>query len=146
MRGNDPDARRTESWNRARAGATVVVGGRVAVLAPVPDLAAVVVLDEGDEALEEERAPTWNARELALERARRAGARCTLVSPAPTVEAEAAAGPPARPIRRFERDGWPRFDVVDLRDEAPGQRLVLRCARPLRSTRRWTEALEPCVS
>ena len=123
MRGNEPDARRTESWDRARAGATVVVGGRVAVLAPVPDLAAILVLDEGDEALEEERAPTWNARELALERARRAGARCTLVSPAPTLEAEASAGPPARPSRPFERDSWPRFDVVDLRDEPPGRGL-----------------------
>ena len=123
VRGNEPDARRTESWNRARAGATVVVGGRVAVLAPVPDLAAILVLDEGDESLKEERAPTWNARELALERARRAGARCTLVSPAPTLEAEAAAGPPARPIRPFERDGWPRFDAVDLRDEPPGRGL-----------------------
>jgi len=122
-RGNEPDARRTETWDRARAGATVVVGGRVAVLAPVPDLAAILVLDEGDEALEEERAPTWNARELALERARRAGARCTLVSPAPTLEAEASAGPPARPTRPFERDGWPRFDVVDLRDEPPGRGL-----------------------
>jgi len=123
VRGNEPDARRSESWNRARSGATVVVGGRVAVLAPVPDLAAILVLDEGDESLEEERAPTWNARELALERARRAGARCTLVSPAPTLEAEAATGSPARPIRRFERDGWPRFDVVDLRDEPPGRGL-----------------------
>ena len=123
VRGNEPDARRTESWDRARAGATVIVGGRVAVLAPVPDLAAILVLDEGDESLKEERAPTWNARELALERARRAGARCTLVSPAPTLEAEAAAGPPARPIRPFERDGWPRFDAVDLRDEPPGRGL-----------------------
>jgi primosomal protein N' (replication factor Y) len=122
-RGNDPDARRTESWDRARAGATVVVGGRIAVLAPVPDLAAVVVLDEGDEALEEERAPAWNARELALERARRAGVRCTLVSPAPTLEAQASVGPPSRPSRAFERDGWPRVDVVDLRDEPPGRGL-----------------------
>ena len=123
VRGNEPDARRTESWDRARRGATVVVGGRVAVLEPVPDLSAILVLDEGDEALKEERAPTWNARELALERARRAGARCTLVSPAPTLEAEAAAGTPARSIRPFERDGWPRFDVVDLRDEPPGRGL-----------------------
>jgi primosomal protein N' (replication factor Y) len=123
VRGNEPDALRTKSWNRARAGATVVVGGRVAVLAPVPDLAAVLVLDDGDETLKEERAPTWNARDLALERARRAGGRCTLVSPAPTLEAEAAAGPPARPTRPFERDAWPRFDVVDLRDEPPGRGL-----------------------
>src|SRR5205823_3372997 len=123
VRGNDSDARRTESWDRVRAGACVVVGGRVAVLAPVPDLGAVVVLDEGDEALKEERAPAWNARELALERADRAGARCTLVSPAPTLEAEAAVGQPARPRRPFEREGWPRFDVIDVRDEPPGRGL-----------------------
>ena len=123
VRGNEPDARRTEGWDRARVGATVVVGGRIAVFAPVPDLAAILVLDEGDESLVEERAPTWNARELALERARRAGARCTLVSPAPTLEAEAAAGAPARTVRPFEREGWPRSDVVDLRDEPPGRGL-----------------------
>ena len=123
VRGNDSDARRTESWDRARSGACVVVGGRVAVLAPVPDLGAVVVLDEGDEALKEERAPAWNARELALERADRARARCTLVSPAPTLEAEAAVGEPARPRRPFEREGWPRFDVIDVRDEPPGRGL-----------------------
>jgi primosomal protein N' (replication factor Y) (superfamily II helicase) len=123
VRGTDADARRTDSWDRARTGANVIVGGRVAVLAPVPDLAAVIVLDEGDEALEEERAPTWNARELALERARRAGARCTVVSPAPTIDAEAAAGPLLRPNRALERDGWPRLEVVDLRDEPPGRGL-----------------------
>src|SRR5262249_18218417 len=71
----------------------------------------------------EERAPTWNARDLGLERARRTGARCTLVSSAPTIDAEAVAGPPVRPPRTVERDGWPRLEVVDLRDEAPGRGL-----------------------
>jgi primosomal protein N' (replication factor Y) (superfamily II helicase) len=123
MRGDQPDAERTAGWDAARRGACVVVGGRVAVLAPVPDLGAVVVPDEGDEALKEERAPAWHAREVGLERARRARARCTLVSPAPTLEAVTAAGPLARPDRRFERDGWPRLDVVDLRDEPPGRGL-----------------------
>ncbi len=123
MRGDQTDAERTEAWDDARRGACVVVGGRVAVLTPVPDLRAVVVLDEGDEALKEERAPTWHARELALERARRERARVTLVTPAPTLEALAAAGPPARPGRGVERDGWPLLEVVDLRDEPPGRGL-----------------------
>jgi primosomal protein N' (replication factor Y) (superfamily II helicase) len=122
-RGDQADAERTAAWDEARRGACVLVGGRVAVLAPVPDLRAVVVLDEGDEALKEERAPAWHARELGLERARRAQTRGTLVSPAPTLEALAAAGPPARPSRGFERDGWPRVEVVDLRDEPPGRGL-----------------------
>ncbi|HEU5306947.1 MAG TPA: hypothetical protein VFW97_06450, partial [Acidimicrobiia bacterium] len=78
------DAVRTAHWARARAGACVVIGGRSAVWAPVPDLAAVVVLDEGDEALEDERAPTWNARDVAFERAARTDAAVRVLTPAPT--------------------------------------------------------------
>lgn len=122
LRADQRDAERTAAWDSARAGSCVVVGGRLAVLAPVPDLRAVIVLDEGDEALKEERVPAWNSREIALERARRTGARVTLVSPAPTLEAEAAAGAAVRPGRAVEREGWPLLEVIDRRDErrAPG--------------------------
>ena len=44
----------------------------VAAWMPMPDLAAVVVIDEHDERFKEERTPAWHAREVALERARRA--------------------------------------------------------------------------
>ena len=60
----------------------------------MPVVGAVVVLDEHDEALQEERAPTWHARDVAVERARRAGATCVLVSPVPTLEAVAGDGAP----------------------------------------------------
>ena len=113
------DAVRTREWDRARAGACVVVGGRSAVWAPVPDLAAVVVLDEGDEALEDERAPTWNARDVAVERARRAGAALRVVTPAPTVDALVAVGEPEPGPGR-----WPPVEVVDQRDEEPGHGLL----------------------
>jgi primosomal protein N' (replication factor Y) len=82
-----------------------------------------VLLDEGDESLKEERTPAWHAREVALERARRTRARCTLVSPAPTLEAVAAVGPPAPVDRGFTRDGWPRLEVVDVLGEPPGRGL-----------------------
>jgi primosomal protein N' (replication factor Y) len=129
-----PDAERTAMWDRARAGACVVVGGRLTVFAPVPDLEAIVVLDEGDEALKEERSPAWNARELAVERARRAEARVTFVSPVPTLEAEVHAdAPPLRPPRGVERAGWPPLEIVDLRDEPPGRSvLTTRLATALR--------------
>jgi primosomal protein N' (replication factor Y) len=119
------DADRTAMWDRARAGACVVVGGRLAVLAPVPDLAAIVVLDESDEALKDERAPCWNARELAVERARLTGVRVTMVSPAPSLDAEVAVGTSTlRPERSLERSGWPILEVVDPRDEPPGRALL----------------------
>jgi primosomal protein N' (replication factor Y) len=124
LRGTEPDAVRTRAWDRARAGACVVVGGRVAVWAPVPDLAAIIVLDEGDEALQEERTPTWNGRDVAVERAVRAGAALTLVGVAPTLEAQQIAGEPRRPDRSVERAGWPIVEVVDPRDEAPGTGLL----------------------
>jgi len=105
---------RARAWDSARRGRCVVLGGRSAVLAPVPDLAAVVVTDDGSEALKEERSPTWHARDLAAERARRRGARLTVVSPAPPLDAR---GPLLYPSRPVERAGWPITEVVDRRRE-----------------------------
>jgi primosomal protein N' (replication factor Y) len=124
LRADQPDAERTRAWDAARAGACVVLGARLAVLAPVPDLTAVVVLDDGDEALKEERVPAWNAREVALERGARAGARVTFVSPAPSVEAVRAADAVLRADRGVERAGWPVLVVVDQRDAAPGRAVL----------------------
>ena len=108
---------------RAAGGVDVVVGARAAAWAPVPGLAAVVVLDEHDEALQEERAPTWHARDVAVERARRAGvpvpaglaradARRRSAGPATVVDADAAT--------RSGRAGR-SLEVVDRRDEEPWQ-------------------------
>lgn len=110
-------------WAQSAHRGGVVVGARSAVWARVPALAAVVVIDEHDEALQEERNPTWHAREVAVERARRAGARCLLVSPCPSPEALALADHQRQPSRTEERAGWPLVEVVDRRDEPPGQGL-----------------------
>jgi primosomal protein N' (replication factor Y) len=112
-----PVARHPEAWARGAAGATVV-GTRAAAWAAVGDLAAVVVLDEHDEAHQQEQAPTWNARDVALERAARAGVPCLLVSPCPSLEALEVATLHA-PSRAVERAGWPLVEVVDRRDEDP---------------------------
>jgi primosomal protein N' (replication factor Y) len=122
---DDTDAQRTLAWRRATQGSCVVVGGRTAALAPVPDLAAAIVVDDADEALQEERSPTWHARDVLFERAARAGAPRSIVSPAPTVEALAIAGveldeQPAD----VEARGWPRTIVVDRREEPPGAGLL----------------------
>lgn len=103
-------------WAQARAGGVTVIGARAAAWAPIAPLAAVVVLDEHDEAHQGERAPTWHAREVAIERARRAGVPCILVSPCPTLEALAWATP-LTPTRSAERDGWPAVEVADRRDD-----------------------------
>jgi primosomal protein N' (replication factor Y) len=140
------DADRTAAWARARAGACVVVGGRTAGWAPVPDLATTIVVDEADEALEEERAPTWNARDVAVERARRAGASVRMVTPAPSLDAIAAVGLPTGSSAAASRRGrWPRVQVVDPRDDAPGQGLLTTALADALRTTRDAGARSVCV-
>ena len=74
-------------WVAAAGGVDVVIGARAAAWAPCPELRCVVVLDEHDEALQEEGSPTWHARDVVIERALRAGASVLLISPAPTLTA-----------------------------------------------------------
>ncbi|MGZ4673879.1 MAG: primosomal protein N' family DNA-binding protein, partial [Ilumatobacteraceae bacterium] len=76
-----------DQWARAAGGVDVVIGGRSAVWSPCAEVRSIVVLDEHDEALQEERSPTWHARDVAIERARRAGVPCVLVSPCPSATA-----------------------------------------------------------
>lgn len=113
-----PVALLPEHWGVARAGGVVAVGTRAAAFAPVPTLAAAVVLDAHDQAYQEERAPTYRAWEVLAERARREGAPCTLVSPCPSLEL-LEAGPLLLGSRRDERAGWPSVEVVDRRADDP---------------------------
>jgi primosomal protein N' (replication factor Y) len=111
-------ARYPREWAMARAGAQVVIGARAAAWAPVDGLAAVVVLDEHEEVHQEEAAPTWHARDVAVERAARAAVPCVLTSPTPSLEA-LRWGPLLTPSRTVERAAWPAVEIVDRRKEDP---------------------------
>ncbi|MCB1257783.1 MAG: hypothetical protein KDB26_11795 [Microthrixaceae bacterium] len=129
-------ARWPYDWAQAATGATVV-GTRGAVFAPAPDLSAIVVLDEHDERLQSESSPTWNAREVAVERARRHGVPCALVSPCPSLDAyvaqigNAALAREASPVELVSpavslsaselRAGWAPTIVIDRRGEDTGR-------------------------
>ncbi len=98
-----------------------VIGARSAAWATVRQLAAVLVIDEHDESLQEERNPTWHARDVAVERARRAGVPCVLLSPAPSLAALHVANRIIEPSRADERRGWPTVRVVDRRSGDPAK-------------------------
>lgn len=115
-------------WAKAAAGGRAVIGARAAAFAPAPGLALGVVLDEHDEAHQSERAPTWHAREVVVERCRLAGAPAMLLSPCPSLDALEEANLIVPP-RAVERAGWPAVEVVDRRSEDP------RLARSLISGR-----------
>jgi primosomal protein N' (replication factor Y) len=127
-----------EAWAVARRGGVVAVGTRRAVWAPLPRVGAMVVLDAHDHSLVEQRRPSWSATTVAIERARRDGAPCVVVSPCPPV-AMTVLGRPWRPSRVAERASWPVVEVVDLRTTDP--RLGLLTER-VTALVRWAVAAE----
>lgn len=109
---------RSRAWATAAAGGRVVVGTRTAVWAPVPDTAVMIIVDEHDEAYQSTRTPTWHARDVLAERARRAGVPFVQLSPCPSLEA-LTASLLVTPTRLAERAGWPLLEVIDRRGEDP---------------------------
>jgi primosomal protein N' (replication factor Y) (superfamily II helicase) len=108
----------TTEWAKARAGWPIVVGSRSGAWAPVPRLAAALVLDAHDEAFREESAPTYSAVDVVIERASREGSRCLLISPAPPVVLSAGRVVMAPPSPQ-ERAGWATVELVDRRGADP---------------------------
>jgi primosomal protein N' (replication factor Y) len=117
-RAGRPVALLPKDWGRAFAGGCDVVGPRGAAWGPAPDATAIIVLDGHDEGLRQEQAPTWNAWQVAVERAGQAGRPCLVVSPCPTLEL-LAWGRLLRPPRQAEREGWAPLEVLDPRGADP---------------------------
>lgn len=113
-----------EEWALARGGVDIVIGARAAAFAPCPELKVAVVLDEHEESLQEERAPTWHARDVLAERCRRADAPLLLVSPCPSVVGMSGRNVIA-PSPERERVAWPHVEVVDQSDLEPWKRSML---------------------
>jgi primosomal protein N' (replication factor Y) len=110
------DMGRSVAWMQMAAGHGLAAGGRAAVFAPAPRLSLIVVDDEHDPAFKEDRTLRYDARRVALERARLQGAICVFVSASPSVEIGAAAAGGSMgsvvPTREARRDDRPLVEVV----------------------------------
>jgi primosomal protein N' (replication factor Y) (superfamily II helicase) len=105
------EGERLREWRRIEAGEVdVVVGARSAVFAPMPDLGLIVVDEEHEPSFKQQNPPRYHARDVALERARRAGAVCLLGSATPSLETWVAA-----------QDG--RLTLLELPDRVGGGEL-----------------------
>lgn len=128
------EGERADEWRRIRAGeADVVVGTRLAVLAPLEDLGLIVVDEEHDPAYKSDRTPRLQARDAALELARLAGAVVVLGSATPSVESEGRArdGTYRRiPLPMRLTGTTPTVEIVDLRAELAAGHLGM-LSRPL---------------
>ncbi|MBJ7293000.1 MAG: hypothetical protein JHC78_05590, partial [Ilumatobacteraceae bacterium] len=113
-----------DDWSRAASGVDVVIGARSGVWAPCVGMASIVVIDEHDESYWEERVPTWNAPEVARERARRAGVAYIAVSSVPSLRTLSTVSPEDIHETPVTVNGWPQFVVEDLSAQSVKTSLV----------------------
>ncbi len=115
------DGERADEWRRIRRGdVDVVVGTRLAILAPLADIGLIVVDEEHDAAYKSDRTPRLQARDTAIALGELAGASVVLGSATPSVETEGKArdGTIARQRLATRLSGAPpEVEVVDLRAE-----------------------------
>ena len=113
---------RSEQWRRIRRGeAPIVVGTRSAIFAPVPHLGLILVDEEHDQSYKQEETPRYNARDVAVMRAKIEGAVVVMGSATPSLESwqNSAAGKYQRiEMRdRVMNRPLPEVELIDMRRE-----------------------------
>ena len=105
------DRERATAWQRCREGTThVLLGTRSAIWMPLPSLGLIVVDEEHDASYKQQEGFRYSARDVAIVRARQAGAQVILGSATPSLES----------IANCDRG---RFQRVNLLSRATGARL-----------------------
>lgn len=135
---------RARMWRSLREGRLrVAVGARSALFAPVEDLRLICVDEEHDGSFKQEEGVRYNARDMALLRAHRAGAVCVLGSATPSIGSEHLVRSErlvrlSLPDRAVVGAELPEVQIVNLRTHGAGpsghRLLSLPLHRALEST------------
>ena len=115
-------AERAQQWHRIRRGETpIVVGTRSAIFAPLPQLGLILVDEEHDGSYKQEETPRYNARDVAVMRARLEGVPVVLGSATPSLESWQNTVVGKYQIvsmaERVNQRPLPAVELVDMRQE-----------------------------
>jgi len=116
------DSERAQEWRRIRSGAArVVIATRSGVFAPVRNLGLIIVDEEHDQSYKQQETPRYHGRDVAIVRARDAGAVVVLGSATPSLESRynAERGKYERLLlpERIASRPMPVVEVTDTRQE-----------------------------
>ena len=130
------EGERLDGWTALASGqARVVVGARSAVFAPVKDLRMIVVDEEHEPAYKQDETPRYHGRDVAVYRAKLAGAVCLLGSATPSLESFANVRSGKYRLdelkKRVDDKKLPDIHVVDMRIEVMRQRGLVTLSRLL---------------
>ncbi|MBN2711104.1 MAG: primosomal protein N' [Planctomycetes bacterium] len=122
LHSNMSDGQRAETWRTLKRGdVRVIVGARSAVFAPLENLGLVIIDEEHEKTFKQDNDPRYNARDVAIVRARENNAVVILGSATPSLESwENAGSGKYELIQLLSRAGegrLPNTEVVNLRDE-----------------------------
>ena len=121
------DGARTSAWlAAARGDAAIILGTRLAVLAPLPKLALVLIDEEHDTSFKQQEGLRYSGRDAAVYRAKLAGCPVVLGTATPSLETwfnwqQKRYVKLELPERAVPGARLPEVRVVDLRREAPEQ-------------------------
>ncbi len=121
------EGERHDQWHKVRDGQShIVIGARSAVFAPVQALGLIVVDEEHENTYKQEDAPRYNARDIAVMRAKLEGAAVVLGSATPSLEsfynARCGRYSLATLGRRVDNKKMPIIRIIDMRQEAMRQK------------------------
>lgn len=128
------DGERYDEYRRiARGDASIVVGTRSAIFAPLSNIGLIIIDEEHVDSYKEERPPYYHAREVAIMRAEMHNAKVVLGSATPSLETKAKA---RRGVygytelnKRVNSLPLPKTEIIDLSKRAnlqPGSNKVSR--------------------
>ena len=143
LHSNLSSGERYDQWQRIAKNKTpIVIGARSAIFAPLTRLGLVIVDEEHDTAFKQETGLRYNARDLAIVRAKQSGAVVILGSATPSVQtifnAERGKFKRLGLPRRINQRPLPQVEIIDLR-KIKGMRGPLRIiSQPLHHAMRQT--------
>jgi primosomal protein N' (replication factor Y) len=119
--GLTPRERLSEWWNIKEGNRTVVIGTRSAIFAPLDDVGIIIVDEEHDTSYKQEENPRYNARDLAVMRAKIENAIVLLGSATPSLEsyynAEKGKYQYLQLAERIFPGKLPQVEIVDMNEE-----------------------------